>query len=103
VSKRLSAPRLNLSSARQVATGPSESVVAPESAEQAKWMLALRKLVANTEDVGEKFTEEARKIHYGEAQQRSIRGQASATQTQELLEEGIQVLPLPKALKEPLH
>jgi hypothetical protein len=103
VSKRLSAPHLNLSSTRQVVPDTSESVVAPESTEQAKWMQALRQLVANTEDVGEKFPEEARKIHYGEAQQRSIRGQASATQTQELLEEGIQVLPLPQALKERLH
>jgi hypothetical protein len=105
VSKRLSAPRLNLSSARTASAEQTESVVAPASdpAFQAQWLTALRQLVANTEDVGEKFPEEARKIHYGETQERSIRGRATSAQTQELLEEGIQVLPLPQALKEPLH
>jgi hypothetical protein len=51
--------------------------------------------MANTEDVGEKFPEEARRIHYGEAHERGIRGQASAEETQALIEEGIGVLPLP--------
>ncbi len=74
-----------------------------EPAIQAQWLTALRQLVANTEDVGEKFTEEARRIHYGEVQERSIRGRASPTQTRELLEEGITVLPLPQVLKDPLH
>ncbi len=74
-----------------------------EPAIQAQWLTALRQLVANTEDVGEKFPEEARRIHYGEVQERSIRGRASPTQTRELLEEGITVLPLPQVLKDPLH
>jgi len=49
--------------------------------------------------------EEARRMHYGETQERGIRGQASPDETQSLLEEGIGVLPLPipKALKEPLQ
>ena len=63
----------------------------------------MRQLVANTEDVGTKFAEEARRIHYGEAKERSIRGQANATQTRELWDEGITVLPLPRVLKDPLH
>ena len=56
-------------------------------------------------DVGEKFAEEARKIHYGETEDRNIRGQASREETQALLEEGIAVLPLPvpKGLKGPLQ
>lgn len=105
VSKCLSAPRLNLSSARTASPDPSESVVAPasEPGVHAQWIRSLRQLVANTEDVGEKFPEEARRIHYGEAKDRSIRGQASAAETRELLEEGITILPLPKAFKEPLH
>ena len=52
-------------------------------------------VIANTEDVGTQFVSEARKMHYGETQERSIRGQATADETQELLEEGISVLPLP--------
>ena len=64
-----------------------------------------RKLIANTEDVGERFADEARRIHYGEAKERGIRGQASQEQTMELLEEGIPVMPMafPKALKETLQ
>jgi hypothetical protein len=44
-------------------------------------------------------------MHYGEAEQRNIRGQATPEETQELLEEGIQVmpLPLPESLKGPLQ
>ena len=57
----------------------------------------------SVEDVGERFTEEARKMHWGEADQRPIRGQANIDQTLQLLEEGIPVLPLPPALKEPLQ
>jgi len=53
--------------------------------------------MANTEDVGERFTEEARRIHYGETEERGIRGSATAEQTRELVEEGIAVLPLPMA------
>ena len=106
VRKRLSAPHLNLSSVRTTTSiQPDEPVVAAsgEPAAQAQWLTALRQLVANTEDVGEKFPEEARRMHYGEAKERSIRGQANATQTRELLEEGITVLPLPQVLKDPLH
>jgi hypothetical protein len=50
---------------------------------------------ANTEDVGTKFADIARKIHYGEAEERGIRGRASADEVQELAEEGIGFLPLP--------
>jgi hypothetical protein len=53
--------------------------------------LAARK----AENVGERFPEEARRIHYDEAPARSIRGIASADETMELLEEGIIVLPAP--------
>jgi hypothetical protein len=61
--------------------------------------------MAHTDDVGERFAEEARRIHYGETEERGIRGQASREETEALIEEGIGVLPLPipKALKEPSH
>ncbi|WP_337269257.1 DUF1178 family protein [Oryzifoliimicrobium ureilyticus] len=50
---------------------------------------------ANSEDVGEKFPEEARKIHYGEADARGIIGQASLDEARSLIEEGIEIAPLP--------
>jgi hypothetical protein len=68
-------------------------------------MAVARHLMANTTDVGNQFAQEARKMHYGETQERGIRGQASADETRELMEEGIEVVPflLPAALKEPLQ
>jgi hypothetical protein len=103
VSKKLSAPRLNLGASRQepqvrqdVAAGE------PVAAElQAAWLALARRVLTQTEDVGERFPEEARRIHYGESEQRGIRGQASHEETQALLEEGISVMPLalPDALK----
>jgi hypothetical protein len=124
--KRLSAPRLNLgalqapgnrhqkggnegeSLARADAARPVPAnlpSIAPSPSQQAAWLKAVRHVLANTEDVGEQFAEEARKIHYGEADDRLIRGQASADETAELLEEGIAVMPLliPKSLKGPLQ
>jgi hypothetical protein len=64
-----------------------------------------RHLIKNTEDVGERFAEEARRIHYKEAPERGIRGQASAEEARELAQEGIDVLalPMPALLKEPLQ
>ena len=50
---------------------------------------------ANAEDVGEKFPEEARKIHYGEADARGIIGKASVEEVRALVDEGIEVAPLP--------
>ncbi len=53
------------------------------------------KLVAVTDDVGAKFPQEARKIHDGDAPERAIRGQASAEEARELLEDGVSILPMP--------
>jgi len=119
ISKKLSAPRLSLSRA----SAPEESdrsersdrseqseqaltVAGPQDADMAKrWMEIGRHLMANTTDVGQRFAEEARKIHYGEAPERGIRGQTSAREARELIEEGIGVLPfaVPEALKGPLQ
>lgn len=105
VSKKLSAPRLNLGATRQEASQKAEVVAAPDATVQAAWLKMVRHVMANTEDVGERFPEEARRMHYGEVQERGIRGQATAQETEALAEEGITVLPLPipKALKEPLQ
>jgi hypothetical protein len=92
------------SSATNVPAVPSADAVAsslaqvhPEAAEmvQEAWMKMVKHVIANTEDVGQNFAEEARKMHYGESEERNIRGQASIEETKDLLEEGIEVLPLP--------
>jgi len=72
---------------------------------QAALLNIARHVVANTEDVGSSFPEEARKMHYGETEARNIRGHATPEETEELIEEGIAVmpLPLPDVLKEPLQ
>jgi hypothetical protein len=121
--KKLSAPRLNFGVSRDVMPTQSatdsiaahahiDSLAAPtdhstlqDPQMQAAWLKMARKIIAQTDDVGDKFAQEARKIHYGEAAERSIRGQASREETLELLDEGIAVLPLPmpKVLKEPLQ
>ena len=108
VSKKLSAPRLNLTGFASDETAPAQATVAVAGAEQtlqAAWMTMARRVLASTDDVGERFAEEARKIHYGESKERGIRGQASRAETQSLIEEGIAVMqfPLPQALKGPLQ
>ena len=60
-------------------------------------------IVANSEDVGQSFAEEARKIYYNEAPERPIRGQASADECEELRNEGIQILNLPAVKEEDLN
>ncbi|MCC6608255.1 MAG: DUF1178 family protein [Burkholderiales bacterium] len=52
-------------------------------------------VLANTEDVGTRFAEEARRIHYGEVAKRSIRGEATRGETEELVDEGVPVMQLP--------
>jgi len=105
VSKKPSAPRLNLLPAK-ADTPRSESnalALAPTPQAQAQLLQALRQMVSESEDVGDNFVSEARKMHAGAAPERSIRGQATPAQALELLEDGIPVLPLPGLLKEPLH
>jgi len=64
----------------------------------AEMLSKLREIVRAAEDVGRRFPEEARRIHYDEAPARPIRGQASREETEELREEGIDVSPLPPFL-----
>ena len=103
VRKLLSAPRINLG-----AEAPQEKqpVAMPNDAAMQSMLLQMAKHIqANTEDVGERFPEEARAIHYDEAPKRSIRGLASREQAAELSEEGIEVLPVPfgNLLKNPVQ
>jgi hypothetical protein len=142
ITKKLSAPRLNLSGAKDSAatlekasevtqaSAPDSIAIGADSTRahalksiknqdaehplhtlmqnpefQAAYMQMAKEVLAKTEDVGNDFAREARKIHYGESKERGIRGQASRDETLELLDEGIDVmpLPLPKALKETLQ
>ena len=98
-----SAPRLNLTAAPPD-DGPKQSVTQSPDL-QAMWLQAVRHELEKTEDVGEGFPEEARRIHSGEAPVRGIRGRASRDETDALREEGIEVmpLPLPPMLKGPLQ
>ncbi len=60
----------------------------------------LKKIVEKNFDyVGENFTEEAKKIKYGESKERSIYGEATLEQTKELIEEEIEIMPLPFSSK----
>lgn len=112
VQKLPSAPRLNLGHAREPAERPAPAVAAPGSVDMAAapalqglMLRALRELMDKTEDVGERFADEARAMHQGEIEQRAIRGRTSPEVALELIEEGIDVLPLPAlpSIKETLQ
>ena len=105
VAKLPSAPRLNLGATEPAVPAKADVASMPQAALQKAWLQMVRQVMANTEDVGERFAEEARRIHSGESEERGIRGQASAEDTEALLDEGIAVLPLPvpKALKGPVQ
>ena len=63
----------------------------------------LREAVRGTEDVGRRFPEEARKIHYEEVPQRAIRGTATADEAKELADEGVDFAPIPPILSRDEH
>lgn len=102
--KTLSAPRLNLGA---VEPKPAKQPVAMpnDAAMRAAVISMARAIAAGSEDVGERFPDEARAIHYDEAPKRSIRGLASRDDAQELADEGIEVMPLPFAhlFKDPVQ
>lgn len=113
VRKMLSAPRLNLGRARETVAAPNAPETgmvemgrtAPGSELQGRLLRAVRELMSKTEDVGERFADEARAMHHGEMEQRNIRGRTTPEVAMELIEEGIDVMPLPglPALKETLQ
>ena len=106
-----SAPRLNLSGAREPAPAPAQgperaAAASPEAAAPAvdmalhggavqRFVEAVAELLNSTEDVGTRFAEEARRIHYGESEAKAIRGQATAQEREALADEGIEVFTLP--------
>lgn len=128
IQKMPSAPRINLGAkpsvpantepAQAQAERPTTSLTetagatgneAPGSNElralQAAYLQFARQVAQQTEDVGERFAEEARKIHYGESEERGIRGKTTSKEAEALLEEGISVMPLflPDGIEGPLQ
>lgn len=110
-----SAPRLNVSGAREPQagkgsggsqeSGPAQGGEPIEVTMQAAWLRAVQQVIKNTDDVGDRFAEEARRIHYGEIDERAIRGRATPDEAEALKEEGIEVmsLPVPAGLKGPIQ
>lgn len=93
ISKSLMAP--SVSTARRKDEKRAVAMDMAQKQVMAKMREAVSAIKANAEDVGEKFPEEARKIHYGEADARGIIGKASVEEVRALVDEGIEVAPLP--------
>ncbi|MUO79451.1 DUF1178 family protein [Agrobacterium vitis] len=93
ISKSLMAPMVSTARSKE-----ERQKVAYDAAQReafVKLKEAVATVRANSEDVGERFPEEARKIHYGEADARGIIGNASPDEARALIEEGIEIAPLP--------
>jgi len=104
VSKKLSAPRLNVShiKAQAQAAQPSAAKTAPDAGRvaqmQAEALRHIRRMIRNTENVGVRFADEARRMHEGEVEERAIRGTATPQEREELARDGIGVMPIPDFL-----
>ena len=78
------------------ATPSPESLMMAQDTEFRAKLKELRDHIkANADNVGEQFPEQARKMHYGEIEHRPIYGDASPTEAKALIEEGVEVLPMP--------
>jgi hypothetical protein len=93
VVRQPSAPYVNTRSGNR-ADASRESAPTPETIERLRAMY-VEHVLKNTEDVGHRFPDEARRIHYKETPARSIRGKASTRELGELRDEGIEVYPVP--------
>jgi hypothetical protein len=97
-----SATRLNLGA---MTPAPAASAAPAAVSNEALWQQAVQQAVQHvlkhTEDVGARFAEEARRMHYGETDPRNIRGQASREEAEALKDEGIEILSLPPGASPP--
>ncbi|MGN6487818.1 MAG: DUF1178 family protein [Devosia sp.] len=97
VQKALMAPALSRANVDRVPLSQGH----PMQAEIREFLRAMRKKVVSEADyVGDKFAEEARRIHFKEADARGIYGEATRDEVAELLDEGIDFLPLPQLPEE---
>ena len=96
VEKAIMAPALS------TAVGKAKSApTGDEMRQMRQFVTGLRKHIeANADYVGPNFPEEARKIHYGETEERHIYGEATVEEAKELVEEGVDVAPLPPDMGE---
>lgn len=98
-----SAPRLRRSQADVPPQAPDQKASLGANQFQQQVFEVVRQILARTEDVGDRFAEEARRIHYEETPERAIRGTATHAEREALVDEGIDVLALPSFLDEPLQ
>jgi hypothetical protein len=105
IEKAVMAPRVG-AKGNQAAVVPPQTELSVSSDPEVKAMLAAvaemqKKLLENSSYVGDRFADEARAIHLGEAAGRPIHGRATREQAESLIEEGIAVAPLPFPVAEP--
>jgi hypothetical protein len=81
--------------AAETATTSTPLLMAQERELRAKLKELRDHIVKNADNVGESFPNEARKMHYGEIEHRPIYGEASPDEARSLIEEGVEVSPLP--------
>ena len=93
INKQLMAPSVSTARSKEATLALAADAEKKEMLEKVKEIVAAIK--ANSDDVGDKFPEEARKIHYGETEARGIIGKASPDEVHALIEEGIGIAPLP--------
>lgn len=95
VTKQIMAPQVARTDKDETLPAPVV-LVSPEEQELRRKIAELHQhLKEHSEDVGQRFAEEARKIHYGDSDARSIHGQASLDDARALVDEGVPLLPLP--------
>lgn len=92
IERRLSAPRLNLGNPQ----APAHERAVDPAAVRRELIRQVREVIRQTEDVGDGFADEARRIHQGDAPERAIRGVTTPDERRSLSEEGIEVMSIPK-------
>ena len=102
-SRLVSCPYCNDDGITRLPSGPHVKRAAAAEPATPDFITAIAALARDSENVGTRFPEEARKIHYQEVAPRSIRGIASTMEVKALIEEGITVLPLPIPAKDEVH
>ncbi|MDR0769973.1 MAG: DUF1178 family protein [Burkholderiales bacterium] len=102
-------PSAKVRTSREPASGSAAETAGGQGLQQVSthtpsdFLLKLREMVQSTEDVGDQFPEEARKMHYREMPARPIRGQATSEDVEALAEEGIDLTLLPPFLLHDVH
>jgi len=111
VGKAVMAPSIGKKGNQAVSVGPrvhagskavSTRKLPPEAAEMIQKLATIQtEALKESKWVGENFAEDARAMHYGESEQKAIHGQATIEEAKELIEEGIEVAPLPLPIAPP--